>query len=88
MVAVKSPEVLKKLREQVKELKSFQSNQKYKLTSLIEEIDITVEDNITKMNKLLGTGNELSGLIPRLEIEMTRPYAVKNSFASNFGDTN
>lgn len=88
MVAVKSPEVLKKLREQVKELKSFQSNQKDKLTSLIEEIDITVEDNITKMNKLLGTGNELSGLIPRLESEMTRPYAVKNSFVSSFGDTN
>ena len=88
MVAVKSPEVLEKLREQVKELKSFQSNQKDKLTSLIKEIDITVGENITRMNQLLGTGDELSGLIPRLEIEMTRPYAAENSFVSNFGDTN
>lgn len=87
-VAVKSPEVLKKLREQVKELESFQSNQKDELTSLIKEIENTVGENITKMNKLLGTGDELSGLIPRLESEMTRPYAAKNAFVSNFGDTN
>lgn len=87
-VAVKSPEVLKKLREQVKELESFRSNQKDELTSLIEEIENTVGENITKMNKLLGTGDELSGLIPRLESKMTMPYAAKNSFISNFGDTN